>query len=168
MAAPLPHRHIHYGSAPRHTTQAPGHMKQLWPVQSTRITAQTAPRAAGLYDGRTPLMIETAHSQMPPEAGRHMRNRGTADIENARHHRLTSVISGGRCRNRNLRPLRCERSALAAAPIARACDEKTGNILPAIHRVGDTRFELVTPSVSGKCATTAPTARVIIRSNQSA
>ena len=104
MAAPLPHRHIHYGSAPRHTTQAPGHMKQLWPVQSTRITAQTAPRAAGLYDGRTPLMIETAHSQMPPEAGRHMRNRGTADIENARHHRLTSVISGGRCRNRTYDP----------------------------------------------------------------
>ena len=104
MAAPLPHRHIHYGSTPRHTTQAPGHMKQLWPVQSTRITAQTAPRAAGLHDGRTPLMIETAHSQMPPEAGRHMRNRGTADIENARHHRLTSVISGGRCRNRTYDP----------------------------------------------------------------
>ena len=45
--------------------------------------------------------------------------------------------------------------------------KKTGNILPAIHRVGDTRFELVTPSVSGKCATTAPTARVILQPNQS-
>ena len=41
---------------------------------------------------------------MPPEAGRHIRNRGTADIENARHHRLTSVISGGRCRNRTYDP----------------------------------------------------------------
>ena len=29
--------------------------------------------------------------------------------------------------------------------------------------VGDTRFELVTPSVSGKCATSAPTARVMRR-----
>ena len=28
--------------------------------------------------------------------------------------------------------------------------------------MGDTRFELVTPSVSGKCATSAPTARVML------
>ena len=45
--------------------------------------------------------------------------------------------------------------------------KKTGSHLPAIHQVGDTRFELVTPSVSGKCATTAPTARVILQPNQS-
>ena len=56
----------------------------------------------------------------------------------------------------------------SCCPDSRLPGEKTGIILPAIHRVGDTRFELVTPSVSGKCATTAPTARVIIRSNQSA
>ena len=31
------------------------------------------------------------------------------------------------------------------------------------NMVGDTRFELVTPSVSGKCATSAPTARVMRR-----
>ena len=104
MAAPLPHRHIHYGSAPRHTTQAPGHMKKLWPVQSTRITAQTAPRAAGLHDGRTPLIIGNRSQPDATETGRHIRNRGTADIENARHHRLTSVISGGRCRNRTYDP----------------------------------------------------------------
>ena len=55
----------------------------------------------------------------------------------------------------------CERSALAAAPIARILGSSVISSRIASTFVGDTRFELVTPSVSGKCATTAPTARVI-------
>ena len=42
------------------------------------------------------------------------------------------------------------------APVDETLEEA---LVPAIHQVGDTRFELVTPSVSGKCATSAPTAR---------
>lgn len=65
----------------------------------------------------------------------------------------------------NLRPLPCEGSALAAAPITlnrRHLEFRRRHSRIASASVGDTRFELVTPSVSGKCATTAPTARVML------
>ena len=42
----------------------------------------------------------------------------------------------------------------------RSAVQCTRHLKGSCRNVGDTRFELVTPSVSGKCATSAPTARL--------